>query len=191
MARRLREEVAGGIHHAIAKGNAGATIVEDDADRNAFIGRLARTVERSEWSCLAYCLLDSHVHLVVGTPRPNLGSGMQSLLGPYAQNFNQKHDRDGHLFRARFYSRRIQSENHLVSALIYVALNPVRAGIVERPEHWRWSSYAATIGRCRAPDFLDAQAVLELVNEDPVKARLRYELAVADARSRDREVPRT
>lgn len=166
----------------VAKGNAGAKIVTDDVDRSAFVGRLARTVERSGWSCLAYCLLDSHVHLVVGTPRPNLGAGMRSLLGPYAQNFNHRHEREGHLFRGRFYSVRLKSESHLVSALIYVALNPVRAGLVERPERWRWSSYAATIGRLRAPDFLDAHAVLELVDADPAKARLLFEFAVAEAR---------
>ena len=174
----------------VAKGNAGAKIVTDDVDRSAFVGRLARTVERSGWSCLAYCLLDSHVHLVVGTPRPNLGAGMRSLLGPYAQNFNYRHERQGHLFRGRFSSVRVKSESHLVSALIYVALNPVRAGLVERPERWRWSSYPATIGRLSAPDFLDAQAVLELVDADPAKARLRFELAVAEARSRDRESAR-
>ena len=175
----------------IAKGNAGATIVTDDVDRSALISRLARTVEHSGWSCLAYCLLDSHVHLVVGTPRPNLGAGMRSLLGPYAQNFNYRHGREGHLFRGRFYSSRIKSESHLVSSLIYVALNPVRAGLVERPERWPWSSYAATIGRVRSPDFLDTHAVLELVDRDPVKARRGFELAVAEARSRGREPPRT
>jgi putative transposase len=191
MARRLREDVAGGIHHVVAKGNAGAAIVADDLDRNAFVGRLAKTVERSGWACLSYCLLDTHVHLVVGTPRPNLGAGMQWLLGAYAQNFNHRHDREGHLFRARFYSRRIQSESHLVSTLAYVALNPVRAGVVERPEQWRWSSYAATVGRSRAPGFFDPRAVLQLVDWDPVRAQLRFELAVADARSRDREDTRT
>ena len=191
MARRLREDVAGGIHHAIAKGNAGAAIVADDVDRQAFIGRLAKTVERTGWSCLAYCLLDSHVHLVIATPRPNLGEGMRWLLGSYAQNFNHRHEREGHLFRARFYSRRIQSESHLITALIYVALNPVRTGLVERPEHWRWSSYASTIGRSGAPDFIDARAVLELLDDDPVKAQLRFALAVADARSSDIGTRRT
>lgn len=182
MARRLREDIAGGIHHVVAKGNAGVSIVADDHDRSAFVGRLGKTVERSGWACLSYCLLDTHVHLVVGTPRPNLGAGMQGLLGPYAQNFNHRHDREGHLFRARFYSRRIQSESHLVSTLTYVALNPVRAGLVERPEQWLWSSYAATIGRSRSPDFFEPRVILELVDRDPIRAQLRFELAVVEAR---------
>jgi REP element-mobilizing transposase RayT len=147
---------------------------------------MKHAVERHGWSCLAYCLLSTHIHVVVGTPRPNLGVGMQWLLGPYAQTFNRRHEREGHLFGGRFYSTRIRSESHLVAALAYVALNPVRAGLVGSPEEWRWSSYSETIGRRRAPAFLDVRSVLELVDRDPAKAQLRFELAVRDAQARDR-----
>ena len=186
MARRLREEVPGGIFHAIAKGNAGSAIVADNHDRDQLTRRMGQAIERHGWSCLAYCLLDTHVHLVIRTPRPNLGAGMKWFLGPYAQRFNERHERDGHLFRGRFYSKRIQTPAHLISAITYVVLNPVRAGIVERPEQWLWSSYSATIGRRRAPAYLDVSAVLELVDADPRTARLAFELAVRDARARDR-----
>jgi REP element-mobilizing transposase RayT len=191
VARRLRDEVAGGTHHAIAKGNAGAAIVADDHDRDAFIRRVGETIRRHEWSCLAYCLLDTHVHLILETPHPNLGAGMKSLLGPYAQNFNWRHEREGHLFRARFYSRRIQSQSHLIAAINYVALNPVRAGLVRRPEQWRWSSYAATIGRRAVPSFLDVGAVLGLVDDDAAKARLRFELGVWDSLAQDQRTAGT
>ena len=147
---------------------------------------MGQAVERHGWSCLAYCLLDTHLHLVVGTPRPNLGAGMKWLLGPYAQRFNERHERDGHLFRGRFYSKRIRTPAHLISAITHVVLNPVRAGIVERPEQWLWSSYSATIGRRRAPAYLDVNAILGLVDADQRTARLAFELAVQDARSRDR-----
>ena len=186
VARRLREEVPGGIFHAIAKGNAGSAIVADNHDRDLLTRRMGQAIERHGWSCLAYCLLDTHVHLVVGTPRPNLGAGMKWFLGPYAQRFNERHERDGHLFRGRFYSKRIRTPAHLISAITYVVLNPVRAGIVERPEQWLWSSYAATIGRRHAPAYLDVTAILELVHADPSTARLAFELAVQDARARDR-----
>jgi hypothetical protein len=61
--------------------------------------RLARTVDLHSWSCLAYCLLDSHLHLIVETPEPNLGIGMKWFKGAYAQEFNYRHDRKGHLLR--------------------------------------------------------------------------------------------
>ena len=186
MPSRPREDVAGGIHHAIAKGNAGAVITRDEHDRRLLLDRIAGTVQRHGWSCLAYCMLDTHVHLVIGTPRPNLGQGMKSLLAPYAQNFNRRYEREGHLFRGRFYSRRIKSEDHLISAIVYVALNPVRAGVIDEPESWRWSSYAATIGRTPAPDFLDVAAVLELFDPHARAAQLALEFGVRDALARDR-----
>jgi len=191
VARKLREDVAGSIHHVIAKGNAGAAIVADDHDRALFVSRLGKVTERQGWVCLAYCLLDTHVHLLVCTPRGNLGKGMQSLLGPYAQNFNARHEREGHLFRGRFYSKRIRSQWHLEAALVYILLNPTRAGLTERPEAWPWSSYAGTIGRAPAPDFLDATATLELVGKHPSRARAALQLAVADALALDRARRRT
>jgi putative transposase len=181
VARRPREDVPGGIHHAVAKGNAGTAIVVDDHDRHLFVSRLSQTVERHRWSCLAYCLLDTHVHLLVGVPRANLSRGMQWLLGPYAQNFNARYEREGHLFRGRFYSRRIRSQTHLLSALIYVALNPVRAGLAAQPEAWSWSSYAATIGRAPAPGFLDVAATLELFHADRKSACVALQIAALDA----------
>jgi REP-associated tyrosine transposase len=185
MPRRLREHVPGGIHHAVAKGNAGAAIVRDDDDRDALTRRLALAVDRHAWSCLSFCLLDTHIHVVLGTPRPTLSRGMQWLLGGYAQHFNRKHSREGHLFRGRFYSRRIRSEDHLVSTLTYVALNPVRAGLVEEPEHWRWSSYGGTVGRGMDAGFIDNRAVLELFGADSPAAQIRFEFVVAEARARD------
>jgi putative transposase len=186
MARNPREEAAGGIHHAVAKGNAGVAIVTDDHDRMALLHRLGRTVERYQWTCLGYCLLDNHLHLLVGTPRANLGNGMKWLLGPYAQSFNHRHSREGHLFRGRFYSRCIKTQEHLDAAILYVALNPVRAGVVKRPELWRWSSYAATVDLEPKPDFLDVRAILELVAPDRRAAQRALESAVRGALARDR-----
>jgi putative transposase len=169
----------------IAKGNAGASIVADDRDREVLVARIGEAINRHGWSCLAYCLLDTHFHLVVATREANLGAGMKWLLAPYAQGFNLRHARQGHLFRGRFYSRKIETENHLHAALVYVSLNPVRAGVVERPESWRWSSYAATIGRKVAPSFVDVRAVLDLIDPHPRTARLAFELAVRETRERD------
>jgi putative transposase len=185
MPRGPRVEASGALHHVVAKGNAGAAITLTDNDRDLLLDRLGRTITRHRWSCLAYCILDTHLHLVVGTAEPNLGLGMKWLLGPYAQAFNERHERRGHLFCARFYSKRIESDEHLVSTIVYVALNPVRAGMVDEPGHWPWSSYASTVGRARPPSFLDVEASLELVDSRPDVARRAFELGVRGARERD------
>lgn len=188
MPRQPREDVPGATHHVIAKGNASAAIISDDWDREVFVRLLRQTVARHSWSCIAYCLLDTHLHLVVTTPEPNLGIGMKWLLGAHARSFNQRHGRQGHLFRARFYSKRITSESHFVSTIVYVALNPVRAGAVNRPELWRWSSYAAMIGENRPLDFIDVSAALSAIDSDPRTARRRLRTAVQDGLELDRRM---
>jgi len=187
--RPPREDVAGAIHHVVAQGSGGEFVVRDDYDRQILLQRLGRAIVRYRWSCLAFCLLDTHFHALVHTPEPNLGRGMQWLLAPYARDFNERHERRGNLFHSRFYSRRVTSTEHLVGALVYVYLNPVRAGIVERAESWSWSSYAATIGNARPPDFLDTAAVLALVDSHREVATLRLQLAVREALDRNQSQP--
>lgn len=183
-------EGAGATHHVIAKGNAGAAIVFDDHDRNAFVGRMGATILRHKWSCLAYCLMNTHVHLIVTTSTPSLGVGMRWLLGPYAQAFNFRHGREGGLFRGRFYSKPIESDGHLIAALVYVLLNPVRAGLVGRPELWQWGSYSASVGLEPAPDYLDVSRVLALMHpHDESASRRALELAVREARERELAAP--
>ncbi len=108
--------------------------------------------------------MDSHLHLIVETPGSNLGVGMKWSKSAYAQDFNYRHHRQGHLFGGRFYSQVIEQDTHLVAAIIYVILNPVRAGVVDRAERWPWGSYAGTIGLAQTPSFLDVDKVLELVD---------------------------
>lgn len=102
MARPLRLQVPGGIYHVTARGNARATIYHDQIDREAFLELLVQVVERFSWRCLAYCLMGNHYHLLLQTPLPNLSLGMRQLNGVYAQRFNRRHTRVGHVFQARF-----------------------------------------------------------------------------------------
>jgi REP element-mobilizing transposase RayT len=183
--RRLREEAAGAFHHVVSKGNGGAAIVHDDRDRRTFVSRLGRAVERHRWICLAYCLLDNHFHLVLQTPEPNLGTGMQWLQSAYAQDIKHRHKHKGHVFGGRFYSVRLADDEHLVSALVYVWLNPVRAGVAKRPDGWSWCSYAATVGFDSAPPFLARRAVLELFDLRPHAAPRVLADAVAATLERD------
>ena len=95
-------------------------------------------VGRFRWRCHAYCLMPNHFHLVVETPDPNISAGMQLLNGRYAQLFNRRHDRHGHLFESRFSAWVIRDEAHIEAACRYVLDNPARAGI---DEPWPWAGY--------------------------------------------------
>src|SRR5213082_2729696 len=120
MPRQLRQEVEGGIHHVYARGNDRRRIYLDDTDRRTYLFLLARVVLVKRWRCLAYCLMDNHLHLLVETPEANLGSGMQRLHSLYAQIHNERHGRCGHLFQDRFGSVRVLSDEQLWAVVAYV-----------------------------------------------------------------------
>jgi hypothetical protein len=122
--------------------------------------------------------MTTHAHLLVWTPLDDLSRGMQLLLGIYAQTFNKEHARKGHLVGARFWSTVVERPGHALEVSRYIALNPVRAGLVERPGDWRWGSYAATIGNAPCPQFLAPNWVLELFDDDPFRAATAYKAFV-------------
>jgi putative transposase len=86
--------------------------------------------------------MGNHYHLVVRARRVDLSNGMRRLNGVYAQGFNRRYDRRGHLFGDRFASWVIGSEEHLSAAIAYVLFNPVRAGLCARAADWPWSGAA-------------------------------------------------
>jgi len=160
MARPLRIEFPGAVYHVTSRGNAKQTIFIDDEDRSRFFYVLSIVVERFNWLCHAYCLMKNHYHLLIETPKGNLSKGMRELNGVYTQGFNQRYRRVGHLFQGRYKAIIVEKDNHLLSLCRYVVLNPVRVGLIKKPEQWRWSSYRATIGLMKRPSFLTVDWIL-------------------------------
>jgi REP element-mobilizing transposase RayT len=137
--RILRSHLDDGFFHVTARGNRGSMVFVDDLDRIDFLQLLRTTRKRFEWRCLAHCLLGTHYHLIIEASQENLSSGMQRLNGVYARRFNRRHGYRGHVFEDRFASFVIEDEPHLQAAVAYVHQNPVRAGLCNRAEEWRWS----------------------------------------------------
>ena len=180
MPRKLREEEPGAFVHVFARGNNRQRIFLGDEDRELYLTGLAHVVRRQEWSCLAYCLMHNHVHLLVQTPKPNLGAGMQRLHGMYAQEFNKRHRRCGHLFQGRFGGKRVKTDAQLMQTARYIALNPVEAGLCRRAEEWPWGSHAVALNG-RAPAWLDVPRLLGFFGMDGGEPRARYAEFVGDA----------
>jgi REP element-mobilizing transposase RayT len=130
------------------------------------------TVEKRRWRCLAFCLMENHVHLLVETPSANLAVGMQWLHGLYARTFNERHGLVGHLFQGRYGAVRIKDDVQLWTILRYIGVNPVQAGLCAQPAEWRWGSYAAVHGR--TPPWLDLRRVLALLGAAGGDPRSRY-----------------
>lgn len=171
MARRHRPLGANCMYHLTQRGNNRGLIFRDDHDRRLFLSMLAGTVERRDWSCLAYCLMTNHLHLIVRTPEPDLADGMRDMLRGFAQGFNRRHARTDHVFGRRYGSVVIETDSQLLATLRYVALNPIEAGLVAHPARWPWSSYAALSGLVPSPWFLATDVVLGHLSSDRAAAR--------------------
>jgi len=174
MARPLRIEYPGAVYHVTSRGNARDKIFSDDQDREIFLSILGAVVKRYNWLCHAYCLMDNHYHFMIETPDANLSIGMRQLNGIYTQKYNRRHHKPGHIFQGRFKAILVQKENYLLELCRYVVLNPVRAGVVKKPEAWRWSSYQATAGLRKKPDYLTTDWILGLFNSKRTVAQKQY-----------------
>lgn len=174
MARQPRVEYAGATHHVMSRGNDGIPVFRDDSDRLLFLELFAEEVERSRWIVHDYSLMGNHFHLVMGTPECTLSTGMHRLLSRYAQRFNRRHGRRGHLFQERFKNVLVETEIYGLELSRYVALNAVRGGIVRRPEEWPWCSYAARAGFTKCPSWLTIEPLLNQFGADRKSQQKAY-----------------
>jgi REP element-mobilizing transposase RayT len=154
MPRKPRAEHEPGLYHVFARGVRKSPIYLDEPDRWRYLKLLHKTVDRTAWMLLSYCLMGNHVHLLIETREPNLGAGMHRLHGAYAQWFNRRHGFVGHVFQNRYESVTITNDPQLWVTAAYIARNPVTAGFCATPEKWQWSSHAGIVND-RAPEWLD------------------------------------
>jgi putative transposase len=161
MARLARIVIPGVAHHVTQRGNRRLPIFFSDDDRLAYLSEVATAAQSNATACLAWCLMDNHVHLVLV---PSSEDGLRVTLGEahrrYTRRINFREGWRGHLFQGRFASYPMD-DAHLMVALRYVEQNPVAAGMVDRAEQWRWSSAASHVaGRRVAGDPLTDVAAL-------------------------------
>jgi REP element-mobilizing transposase RayT len=180
MARPLRIHLPGKAYHIFARGDNKGCIFRDDDDCTRFLDLLARYLERFAVQCLAYCLLWNHFHLLVIPQAHSVSRLMQDLNSTYCQGFNRRHQRVGHVLQGRFGSRIVDDNDYLMTALRYIAMNPVAGGRVTRPDDWTWSSYRATAGLCATPSFLALEAIWTALHcPDATAGRARFIAHVA------------
>jgi REP-associated tyrosine transposase len=167
MTPRLRD-AAPGVHHVVVGATGPSPYFIDEIDRLDWVRRFVRMLDRFEWTCIAFCLMTTHVHAVLDIPDESLPLGMHALNMPYGKRFNVRHDRVGNLLRARYWSTRLKDDDQLLAAFRYTARNPSRAGMCPSPESWRWSSFATSCGLTQTFPFVDATRVLSLLGSPPV-----------------------
>ena len=186
MPRNPRVEIVGATYHVTSRGVDRCRIFKDDLDREEFVRRLGRSVARANWTVLGYCLMGNHYHLFIRLQELTLSRGIQSLNGGYAQAFNRRHGRGGHLFQGRYDAELVESDGHLFELFRYGALNPCRADLCKVPEAWPWSSYGSAIGLYPSDPIVSEGELLSLFARDRTVARSRLRAYVEERDLRNR-----
>jgi REP element-mobilizing transposase RayT len=132
----------------------------EDRDREQFFNLVGELTRLWEVKVYAYCLMDTHYHLLLQTPQEGLSRAMRHLDGIYTLKFNRSHGRDGPLFRGRYKAILIDAEEYFLAVARYIHRNPVDAGIVRDMNRYRWSSHRGYLDRKKCPDWLDTETLL-------------------------------
>ena len=145
MPRRARVLSATGIYHIVSRGTSKQIIFEDETDRLYYLSALTKVLKEEEATLLAWCLMNNHSHLLIRFAGES-GTAMRRINVKYAEHFNHKYERSGHLFQDRYRSEPVETESYLLAVARYIHQNPERAGIIEDYKEYCWSSYAEYIG---------------------------------------------
>ena len=171
---------APGIRHVIGEGVSGRALFYGGEQRRRFLALVGAAYTRYSISVLAYCVLTTHYHLLVETTENDLSRSIQWLNSRYAESVNAEENDRGHVFGARFWSRRITSDADLVGTTRYIARNPVRAGLCRQADEWPWSSYSVLVNGLRRPPFLRPERILTYFSSREAEAIRRLRAFVED-----------
>ncbi len=142
MARRIRLYYDHAVYHISIRGNNRQAILKADEDKNAFLETLSKFKERFGFKLYGLVLMDNHAHLVVESNQiTNISKIMQAITLSYSQKFRHKYNYTGYVWQGRFKSNLIEEDSYILQCIEYIHNNPVRAGMVEDPEDYPWSSY--------------------------------------------------
>lgn len=196
MARQLRVKYAGAIYHVTVRSNGDAALFGNDFDRRYLLGRIGEAVETYHVRVYLFCLMRNHFHLLVETPRANLGAFMQGVLTGYGVHFNRVHRSHGHVTQGRYGARLVEGAEYLLKLSRYVHLNPVKTGAMaakpleERRAYlgqYPWSSFQGYVGLSARNEFVDYGAVLALMGGRQSEQSRRYREFVEDGIAADDE----
>ena len=175
MARPLRITFPGAFYHITSRGNEQKVVFKSKRDREKFLEYLESATRRYDALIHAYCMMDNHYHLMLETPSGNLPEIMRHINGVYTTYFNIKRKRSGHLFQGRYKAILVEIDEYAKELSRYIHLNPVRAGMVGKPEAYQWSSYPYYIGKKKAPEWLHRAFILGYFGEKESIAQKRYQ----------------
>lgn len=181
MARPLRLEYEGAFYHVTARGNERKKIFFAKTDYEKFKQCLKEAEEKYGYVLHCYVLMTNHYHLIIETPEANLSKIMHYINGSYTNYINIKRRRSGHLFQGRYKAIVVDKDSYLLELSRYLHLNPVRAGIVEKPEEYPHSSYKTYISKEKV-DMVSRNLILAMLSNDKKEAGKKYRSFVESAK---------
>ena len=173
MARQLRIEYEGAFYHITYRGNERKRIFFAESDYHKFRQYLVKAQERYGIVLHCYILMTNHYHFLIETPYANLSKAMHFLNSSYTTYAKMKHKRSGHLFQGRYKAILVDKDRYLLELSRYLHLNPVRAGMVNRPEDYSFSSYTCYITGVGG-GLVSSDLILRMFNPETPKARISY-----------------
>jgi REP element-mobilizing transposase RayT len=139
------------VWHVYGRGVRRLSLFYEDFDYLKFLGLLREACVASGCVLFAYCLMSNHYHLILRATSAQLSQCMWLLNRKYALHHNQRHKMGGHVFEGPYRAHRQRTLNSILWRIAYVFLNPVMAGLVGRPEQYRWSGYLSFMGLSGSP----------------------------------------
>ena len=174
MARLPRLTLAGYPHHIIQRGNNRQMIFADTQDFETMRALLTASAQKFAVAVHAYVLMDNHFHLLATPATAEALPWMMQAVGrSYVRYFNNRHGRSGTLWEGRYRSTLIETERYLLACMVYIDLNPVRAGMVVQAADWRWSSHANSLG-LRADALVTPHALYWALGNTPFAREAAY-----------------
>lgn len=158
----------GAAYHITTRGNRKDNIFLDEQDFRVYLKMIKDNLiyySHINYRLAAYCLMSNHVHLIIQTDKEPLTRFMSRLNSMYTKYFNKKYQYVGHLFQDTYFAEIIKNDAHMMEASRYVHLNPVKAGIVELPHQYKWSSYSMLIGAINE-SLIDSAIILDYFKDE-------------------------
>jgi REP-associated tyrosine transposase len=182
MPRAARIDLLNTLNHVMVRGIERTDIFLDDADRSAFLHRLASLLNETGTECLAWAIMRNHVHLLLRPRQGKLSTFMRRLLTGYAVTFNRRHHRSGHLFQNRYKSIVCEEDAYLLELVRYIHLNPLRVGAVGDMgalDRYPWTGHSVLMGQNRLAEQ-NCKEILAYFGKQTTPAREGYRRFIVD-----------
>lgn len=176
MPRMSREKAYDAIFHVMCRSITEVKLFKDDSDKKKYMALIKKYQKLFEFKVYGYCLMNNHVHLIIDANGSDISKVMHGINFSYAQYFNKRHKRHGHLFQDRFKSNVVDNERYLFVLSAYIHNNPIKLKRFKTcPEEYEFSSLPIYLGLNQDPYLIvDIGFIMSLLGNNPNAAREKY-----------------